>query len=71
MKKMNKCFDCEKVIKVAGNMRKNGKKGFIDWTGRKYHIQCWKKINVIYQAMCLCCSEERFAYAEKYNLKLI
>ena len=39
------CLLCGKPLQVVGTARKNGVRWHGDWHGRKYHKQCWFKLN--------------------------
>ena len=39
------CLLCGKPLQVVGTARKNGVQRHADWQGRKYHKQCWAKLN--------------------------
>ena len=35
---------CHKPLRMIGVQRKNGKELYKDWTSRKWHKKCYKKI---------------------------
>lgn len=41
---MTECERCGKPLKAIGLARTNGKKTHNDWSSRKLHKCCWKKI---------------------------
>lgn len=42
--KGRKCELCEKPLRLIGLLRINGDINLVDWTTRKFHKSCYKKI---------------------------